>query len=152
MGFPWCQYTKWGWPILQDRGWCPPENLRGSYRVVPSWWCLLPKATARRTCARRGIFHRNWIKEFRLWCHSESLGFQTPGEEVFGPQKPTQKTFSEAVWKTRDIKHHCHGNIRARNCPGPSYRWAQCHSQTLFFYGLFSYNLPLKKQPILLDK
>ena len=32
----------------------------------------------------------------------DTLGFQTPPEKVFGPQNPTQKTFSEAVWKTRD--------------------------------------------------
>ena len=32
---------------------------------------------------------------------SLSLGFQTPCEEVFGPQKHTQKTFWAGIWKTR---------------------------------------------------
>ena len=36
-----------------------------------------------------------------------SLGFQTPAEEVFGPQKPTQMTFSAAIWKTRDWVYMC---------------------------------------------
>ena len=32
-----------------------------------------------------------------------TLGFQTPGEEVFGPQKHTSNTFSGGIWKTRVI-------------------------------------------------
>ena len=32
-----------------------------------------------------------------------TLGFQRPCEEIFGPQKPTQKTFSAGIWKTRVI-------------------------------------------------
>ena len=35
-----------------------------------------------------------------------NLGFQTLFEEVFEAQKPTQKTFSFANWKTRVIWHH----------------------------------------------
>ena len=39
----------------------------------------------------------------RKWCHSQhrltfTLGFQTPGEEVFEPQNPTQKTKPEQVF------------------------------------------------------
>ena len=33
----------------------------------------------------------------------QPLGFQTPcDEEVFGPKKPTQKTFSAGIWKARE--------------------------------------------------
>ncbi len=46
------------------------------------------------------------------------VGFQTPCEEVIRPQKPTQKTFSAAIWKTRVLNE--------RHTTNPPYSEVRC--------------------------
>ena len=44
----------------------------------------------------------NMRKWYGWWSLYDTLGFLTPGDEVFVSQKHTQNTFSAGIWKTRD--------------------------------------------------
>ena len=39
---------------------------------------------------------------FAVLGYEKALGFQTPGEKVFGPQKHTWNTFWGGIWMSRE--------------------------------------------------
>ena len=67
-----------------NQGMPPIFNLR-------TWsccWRSKRKLHVKRPKTRRGFRERK-----QRFTSDVTLGFQTPGEEVFGPQKPTRMTF-----------------------------------------------------------